>query len=122
MQGSCQAWLAYLFDYRGLEDWRACIGVPWCSHLRPASVRRSTIGDGVWDEKTEEYYLSLFTAEQPDLNWRNPKVREAIWEMMLFWLDRGVDGFRIDSMNLMSKHPDLPDGKVVNDEPFLSWS
>lgn len=50
-----------------------------------------------WDEKTQEYYLSLFTAEQPDLNWENPKVREAVHDVLRFWLDRGASGFRMVS-------------------------
>lgn len=56
-----------------------------------------------WDEKTQEYYLSLFTPEQPDLNWENPDVREAVHNILRFWLDRGVSGFRMDVINLISK-------------------
>ncbi|KAH8880202.1 putative alpha-amylase [Thozetella sp. PMI_491] len=67
-----------------------------------------------WKESRQQYYLALFLPEQPDLNWDNEQMREATHEDMRFWLDRGVDGFRIDSMNLMSKHPDLPDGAIVN--------
>ena len=48
-----------------------------------------------YDETTEEYYLHLFVTEQPDLNWENPEVREAVWGTMRFWLDRGCDGFRV---------------------------
>ncbi|EON97333.1 putative alpha amylase protein [Phaeoacremonium minimum UCRPA7] len=67
-----------------------------------------------WDEETGQYYLSLFLPSQPDLNWDNGEMRRATHADMLFWLDKGVDGFRIDSMNLMSKHTDLPDAPVVN--------
>src|ERR1700733_65391 len=49
-----------------------------------------------YDKATGEYYLALFTPEQPDLNWENPAVREAIWNVMRFWLYRGVSGFRLD--------------------------
>ena len=63
-----------------------------------------------WDQATGEYYLHLFDREQPDLNWENPEVRSAVYEMMRWWLDRGVDGFRMDVINLISKHPHLPDG------------
>jgi oligo-1,6-glucosidase len=49
-----------------------------------------------YDTVTGEYYLSVFTPEQPDLNWENPEVREAVWDAMRFWLDRGVAGFRMD--------------------------
>ena len=49
-----------------------------------------------WDDGTQQYYLHSFLKEQPDLNWRNPAVREAIWNVVRFWLDRGVDGLPID--------------------------
>ncbi|KLO03941.1 glycosyl hydrolase [Schizopora paradoxa] len=48
-----------------------------------------------WDETREEYYLHLYAAAQPDLNWENPDVRNAVWKMMRFWMDRGTDGFRV---------------------------
>ncbi len=64
------------------------------------------------DETTGEYYLHLFTRKQPDLNWENPQVRAAVYTMMNWWLDRGVDGFRMDVINLISKHASLPDGIV----------
>ena len=57
------------------------------------------------DEATGEYYLHLFSRKQPDLNWENPEVREAVYAMMRWWLDRGVDGFRMDVINLISKDP-----------------
>ncbi|TID27539.1 glycoside hydrolase [Venturia nashicola] len=66
-----------------------------------------------WDPITEEYYLSLFTPEQPDLNWENPAVREAVHDVLRFWLDRGVCGFRMDVINLISKVPGFPDGAIV---------
>ena len=50
-----------------------------------------------------EYYLHLFDRKQPDLNWENPDVRAAVAEMLRWWLDRGVDGFRFDVINLVSK-------------------
>ena len=56
-----------------------------------------------WDEASGEYYLHLFAASQPDLNWENPEVRRAVHAMMRWWLDRGVDGFRMDVINLISK-------------------
>lgn len=64
-----------------------------------------------WDEASGEYYLHLFAPSQPDLNWENPEVRGAVHEMMRWWLDRGVDGFRMDVVNLISKG-DLVDGVV----------
>ncbi|MEV0287634.1 alpha-glucosidase [Kribbella sp. NPDC050820] len=64
------------------------------------------------DPATGEYYLHLFSPKQPDLNWDNPEVRAAVYAMMRWWLDRGVDGFRMDVINLISKDPRLPDGHV----------
>jgi oligo-1,6-glucosidase len=62
------------------------------------------------DEATGEYYLHLFDPKQPDLNWENTEVRQAVYAMMRWWLDRGVDGFRMDVINLVSKNAALPDG------------
>ncbi|TDL15364.1 glycoside hydrolase family 13 protein [Rickenella mellea] len=75
-----------------------------------------------WDSETQEYYLHLFLPGQPDLNWENPDVREAIFEMMRFWLDRGTDGFRMDVINLISKVPGFPDAPICspNEEYQLS--
>jgi alpha-glucosidase len=56
-----------------------------------------------WDQPTEQFYLHSFLAQQPDLNWRNPEVREAMYAAMRFWLDRGVDGFRMDVLWLLIK-------------------
>ena len=64
-----------------------------------------------YDEETDMYYLHLFSKKQPDLNWDNPKVREEVFDMMNWWLKKGVDGFRMDVISLISKKPDLPDGK-----------
>jgi alpha-glucosidase len=60
-----------------------------------------------WDEKTGQYYYHAFLKEQPDLNWRNPEVRKAMYDVMRFWLDRGVDGFRVDVMWHMIKDNEL---------------
>jgi oligo-1,6-glucosidase len=62
---------------------------------------------------TEEYYLSLFTPEQPDLNWENPEVRAAVHDVLRFWLERGACGFRMDVINLISKVTSYPDGEIV---------
>lgn len=64
-----------------------------------------------YDEKTEQWYLHLFDKGQPDLNYSNPKVIEEIQNVLRFWLDKGVDGFRCDVITLLSKNPDLPNGK-----------
>jgi len=70
------------------------------------------------DRTTGEYYLHLFSRKQPDLNWEHPDVRQAVYSMMRWWLDRGVDGFRMDVINLISKDPRLPDGPEVRGGPL----
>jgi oligo-1,6-glucosidase len=79
---------------------------------------RSFFSGPTWelDAATGEYYLHLFSRKQPDLNWENPAVREAIYSMMRWWLDRGVDGFRMDVINMISKDPALPDGHALGGE------
>lgn len=62
-----------------------------------------------FDDETQMYYLHLFSKKQPDLNWDNPKVRQEVFDMMNWWLEKGVDGFRMDVISLISKEPDLPD-------------
>ena len=62
-----------------------------------------------WDGHTGQYYLHIFSRKQPDLNWENPEVRQAVYAMMRWWLDRGVDGFRMDVINMISKDTSLPD-------------
>ena len=66
------------------------------------------------DEVSGEYYLHLFSRKQPDLNWENPEVRQAVYSMMRWWLDWGIDGFRMDVINMISKDPALPDGHVLS--------
>ena len=65
-----------------------------------------------YDEATDMYYLHLFSPKQPDLNWENPKVREEVFNMMNWWCEKGIDGFRMDVISLISKTPGLPDGPV----------
>ncbi len=62
-----------------------------------------------WSEPTKQFYLHLFAVKQPDLNWETPKVRQEVYGLMRFWLDKGVDGFRMDVIPLISKQPGLPD-------------
>jgi alpha-glucosidase len=62
-----------------------------------------------WDAATAQYYLHSFDAEQPDLNWRNPAVQAAMFDVARFWLERGVDGFRVDVASLIMKDPELRD-------------
>jgi alpha-glucosidase len=71
----------------------------------------STFGGSAWeyDSATGQYYYHFFFKEQPDLNWRNPEVIQAMWDAVRFWLDMGVDGFRLDAVSTVYEHPDLPD-------------
>ena len=70
-----------------------------------------------WNEATEEYFLHLFTQKQPDLNWENPKVRKEVYDIVDFWLSKGVDGFRMDVISLISKRLAFED--VPNDMSFI---
>ncbi len=65
-----------------------------------------------YDEGTDMYYLHLFSPKQPDLNWDNPKVRQEVFSMMNWWCEKGIDGFRMDVISMISKEPGLPDGTV----------
>ena len=73
-----------------------------------------------WDEATAQYYLHLFLPQQPDLNWRNPEVVEAMHGVLRFWLDRGVDGFRVDVVHGLGKDPALPDAPP--ETAHIPWS
>ena len=76
---------------------------------------RSAFSGPAWqyDQQRGEYYLHLFSVKQPDLNWENPEVRRAIHAMMRWWVDRGVDGFRMDVINFISKRYPLADGPTA---------
>ena len=65
-----------------------------------------------YDPQTDMYYLHLFSKKQPDLNWDNPKVRDAVFDMMNWWCEKGIDGFRMDVISLISKPEGLPDGQA----------
>lgn len=69
-----------------------------------------------YDERTDEYYLRMFAKQQPDLNWDCEELREAVFREMRFWLDKGVAGFRMDVINMISKPESLPDAPVSNDK------
>ena len=68
-----------------------------------------------WNEKRGQYYLHCFSKKQPDLNWENVRVREAVYDLMRFWGDKGIDGFRMDVITMISKDQSFPDG-VINGE------
>ncbi len=67
-----------------------------------------------YDEETSMYYLHLFSKKQPDLNWDNPKVRKEVFDMMTWWCDKGIDGFRMDVISMISKTKEMPDGEVTD--------
>ncbi|KAG6280396.1 hypothetical protein E4U48_007930 [Claviceps purpurea] len=90
-------WKPAKFD----ADGNRCPPNNWQSHFQGSAWE--------YDEATDEYYLRLFCKEQPDLNWDNPAVRKAAHDVMRFWLDRKIDGFRIDVINFISKDPSFPD-------------
>ncbi len=91
--------------------WRdARPGAPGPAGAEPTNWESHFSGPAwTWDEKTDQYYLHIFSRRQPDLNWENPEVRQAVYAMMRWWLDRGVDGFRMDVINMISKDTSLPD-------------
>jgi len=76
----------------------------------------SFFGGDTWEysEETGAYYLHLFSKKQPDLNWENPKVRQEVYDLMSFWLDKGIDGFRMDVIPMISKPLDFPDIDPAN--------
>ncbi|GAQ06594.1 oligo-1,6-glucosidase [Aspergillus lentulus] len=88
-------------------------------HLPPNNWE-SLFGGPAWkyDEHTDEWYMHLFSPSQPDLNWDNPEVRNAIFDVIDFWGSKGTDGFRFDVINLVSKTPGLPDAPIVNPDKY----
>ncbi len=82
---------------------------------------RSYFTPSVWefDDQTEEFYFHSFAVEQPDLNWENPMVRQEVYSFMRFWLDKGIDGFRMDVINLLTKQAGFPDAENPEDISYL---
>jgi oligo-1,6-glucosidase len=81
---------------------------------QPPNNWGSCFGGSAWeyDSATDMYYLHLFSKKQPDINWENPVLRNNIYDMMKWWLDKGIDGFRMDVINMISKDQSYPDGYV----------
>jgi oligo-1,6-glucosidase len=71
-----------------------------------------------YDEATGEYYLHLFSKKQPDLNWENPKLRREVYDTMNYWLEKGIDGFRMDVINFISKVPELPNARIPEGKQY----
>jgi len=80
----------------------------------------SCFGGSAWqyDKTTDMYYLHLFSKKQPDLNWDNPNVRKEVFDMMTWWCDKGIDGFRMDVISMISKTKEMPDGKDGDFGPY----
>ncbi|WP_040948879.1 glycoside hydrolase family 13 protein [Gorillibacterium massiliense] len=99
-------------DYRDYYIWRDPV-----NGEAPNSLR-SIFSGSAWqyDEPSGQYYLHLFSKKQPDLNWENPNVRQEVWDMMNFWLEKGVGGFRMDVIDLVGK---VPDEEITGNGPKL---
>jgi oligo-1,6-glucosidase len=82
----------------------------------------ASFGGSAWeyDAATDEYYLHLFSKKQPDLNWENEQVRSEVFAMMRWWLEKGIDGFRMDVINMISKAPGLPSAPIVSNSRYQS--
>lgn len=78
----------------------------------PPNRWESCFSGSAWEyvESVGQFYLHSFSKKQPDLNWDNPKVRDEVFKMMTWWCDKGIDGFRMDVISMISKYPGLPDG------------
>ncbi|MEK3889042.1 alpha,alpha-phosphotrehalase [Bacillus sp. FSL K6-3431] len=83
---------------------------------------QSKFGGSAWkyDEESKQYYLHLFDVTQADLNWENEQVRTSVYEMMTFWLEKGVDGFRLDVINLISKDQGFPNDRSGDGRKFYT--
>lgn len=98
-------------EYRDYYIWRE-----GKDNQTPPNNWGSCFGGSAWqyDEETAMYYLHLFSKKQPDLNWDNPKVRDQVFNMMTWWCDKGIDGFRMDVISMISKTEEMPDGEVTD--------
>ncbi|MFL2077250.1 glycoside hydrolase family 13 protein [Marinilactibacillus psychrotolerans] len=98
--------------YRDYYIWRAPV------NGREPNDLKSAFGGSAWeyDEKSGQYYLHIFSRKQPDLNWENKEMRQDIYKMMNFWLDKGIGGFRMDVIDLLGKDPDQ---KITGNGPKL---
>ena len=100
----------HILEVRILRDYR---------HFRCLTCLPLTGSAWEFDKRTNEYYLHLFATEQPDLNWENQEVRNAVHSIVRFWLDKGVDGFRLDVINFISNVEGIPDALVT--DPDKQW-
>ena len=88
----------------------------WPVEQETPPLRPSYFEESAWtyDPHTRAWYLHYFSRKQPDLNWENREVREAVYDMMRFWFDKGIDGFRMDVISMISKDQSFPDGEMNN--------
>ncbi len=98
-------------DGKEPNNWGSCFSGPAWEYVECPPGEGSAEGDGA----SGQYFLHLFSKKQPDLNWENPVVRNEVYDMMKWWLDKGIDGFRMDVISLISKPEGMPDG-----EPMLN--
>ena len=108
--------------YRDYYIWRDPKGFDEDGNPIPPNNWASEFGGPAWewDEATGQFYLHIFFKEQPDLNWENEKVREDLYSMVRWWLDKGVDGFRLDAINIISKPEGYPDDPSTDYEKHTS--
>lgn len=83
----------------------------------------SSFGGSTWEyvDSAAQFYLHCFAKEQPDLNWENPKVRQEVYDILRFWLEKGIDGFRMDVISLISKVQTFPDGPIIQNKAYGSY-
>ena len=108
--------------YRDYYIWKDPKGFDEDGNPIPPNNWASEFGGSAWewDEATGQFYLHIFFKEQPDLNWENKKVREDLYSMVRWWLDKGVDGFRLDAINIISKPEGFPDDPSTDFEKHTS--
>ena len=97
----------------------------WWSAEKGIPPHRHSLFDpeGAWeyDKQTNAYYLHYFAKQQPDLNWENPKVRQEVYDIMKFWAEKGVDGFRMDAFQFASKDTTFPEWPKGHEKDFIKW-
>jgi len=104
--------------YRDYYIWREC------KNGKEPNNWGACFGGSAWeyDARTDMYYLHMFSKKQPDLNWENPKLRREIYDMMTWWGKKGIDGFRMDVITMISKDQSFPDGKVMENIQYGDFS
>ena len=116
--GKIKDQLGYLYSYRKSKDNPYRDYYIWKDPVNGKEPNNwgGVFGGSAWeyDPQTQMYYLHLFSKKQPDLNWENEKVRQEVYDMMKFWCEKGIDGFRMDVISMISKDQRFPDGEMNN--------